>query len=261
MAGVKSALHAVSDIAKSPTSLIPILHVPNALNGELCEDIVAYFRRSDEKTESRFGFSGNVDPGFKRSISVNLDAPMAAEIDGAIAFSLLPAVERVFDYRVTRRLAYKMICYPADQGGFLANHRDNTDHRNLYRRFALSVALNDDWEGEGICFPEYSDEAFKLSVGDAIVLPVSLLHRVGPISSGRRLVLITALYDESGARYRRSVMTNPELLDGIYNDALSSDALSAYSEFAPVSRFSPQYDVLKSLEVISGLGKPESGVE
>ncbi len=178
---ITAALKVGGESGRNSPALIPVLHVPNALSAEFCAELVACYRQSSEKTQRHVGYSGSANVCLKRSVNVNIDNTLAEEIDNRIAFSLLPAIESVFDYRVTRRLAYKVICYDADEAGFLADHRNNMDESGLYRRFALSLALNDDWEGEGICFPEYSDEAFKLGVGDAVVLPVSPLHRVGPV--------------------------------------------------------------------------------
>jgi hypothetical protein len=74
-----------------------------------------------------------------------------------------------------------------------------------------------------------------------LIFPASLLHRVEPIRDGDRFVLLSFLYDKQGLQVRRSAMKNPEVLEGEYRDSISSDLLVAYEQYAPLSRFSPQY--------------------
>jgi len=224
------------------TEMIPVLHIPNALGRDVCDQLVEYHQRSANKVQGRVGLSvSQLDLTLKRVVHVNADPELGRAIDDHLVFSLLPAIERVFDYRVTHRVAYKISSYAARDSGFFAAHRDNSDPGTLFRRFALSLSLNDDWTGGGICFPEYSNQRHKLPKGDAVVFPASLLHRVEPIREGERFVLLSFLYDGQGARARRDAMDNPEVLEGKYKDSISEDLMEAYGQYAPLSRFSPQY--------------------
>jgi predicted 2-oxoglutarate/Fe(II)-dependent dioxygenase YbiX len=221
---------------------VPVLKVPAALPEDFCANLVEHFRQEPRKIQGRAGQSNpRLDPSVKRVVHVNTDPDLGKAIDRLFVFSLLPAIERVFDYRVTHRVAYKISAYSGKDQGFFAAHRDNSDAGTLFRRFALSVCLNDDWEGGGICFPEYTSTPLELATGDALVFPASLMHRVEPIRQGERFVLLSFLYDEKHARDRRASMQNPEILDEKYIDAIDETTLSAYRRFSPASRFSPQY--------------------
>lgn len=224
------------------TPIIPAIRVPSALPGDFCEELVTRYRQSRHKIKGRSGASNpQFDPSLKRVKHVNADPELGHAIDEYLVFSLLPAVERVFDFRVTHRVAYKISAYSAEDKGFIAAHRDNRDAGTLFRRYALSIALNDEWEEGGILFPEYSRNPIKPRTGDALVFPVSLMHSVEPIRRGERIVLLSFLYDEDAAIHRRSQMKSPEILDTTYVDAIDKSLLEDYNQFAPTSRFSPQY--------------------
>lgn len=227
-------------------NVIPVLKVPAALPEDFCNSIVQHYRESEEKIQGRAGLSTpTLDESVKRRMHVNADARLAKAIDRILVFSLLPAIERAFDYRVTYRVSYKIGSYSASQKGFFAAHRDNSDAGTTFRKFALSICLNDDWEGGGISFPEYSPAPLRLDTGDALVFPASLMHKVEPIQQGERFVLLSFMYDRQGAKLRRATMDNASLLDEKYIDAIDDEIVSAYSDFSPVPRFSPQYSRLK----------------
>jgi len=67
------------------------------------------------------------------------------------------------------------------------------------------------------------------------------MHRVEPIQSGERYVLLSFMYDDQGAIDRRASMDNPSILDDKYIDAIDRGMLDSYHAFAPSSRYSPQY--------------------
>jgi predicted 2-oxoglutarate/Fe(II)-dependent dioxygenase YbiX len=227
---------------RAETKMIPVLHIPHALDDDVCDRLVEHHRLSSHKVQGRVGLSApHLDLTLKRRVHVNVDPELGTAIDEHLIFALLPAIERVFDYRVTHRVAYKISSYAAADSGFFTTHRDNSDPGTLFRRFALSLALNDEWSGGGICFPEYSSRPFQLPKGDAMVFPASLLHRVEPILEGERFVLLSFFYDIEGALARRAAMGNPEVLEGTYKDSISADLVAAYEQYAPLSRFSPQY--------------------
>ena len=221
---------------------MPVLKVPSALPKDFCQSLIKWHKESDQKQQGRAGLSApRLDMSIKRVVHVNASRELGQEIDRVLVFSLLPAIERVFDYRVTHRVAYKISAYSAEQKGFFAAHRDNSDTGTTFRRFALSICLNEDWRGGGICFPEYSSAPLHLATGDALVFPTSLMHRVEPIQQGERLVLLSFMYDKEGALSRRAAMENPSILDTKYVDAIDEEILRAYRLFSPNSRFSPQY--------------------
>lgn len=221
----------------------PVLIVRNALSACTCRMLVDHYQQSGHKIEGRVGLSNpRYDPSRKRVNHVNLDAAAGRAVDNSLVYTLLPMIERCFDFRATRRVAYKVSLYDSQDRGFFYPHRDNSDPGTDYRRYALSLALNDDWDGGGLSFPEFGSRQYRLEAGSAIVFPVSLLHQVHPVTSGKRFVLLSFLYAEEGARSRRAAMKDPSLLDSVYPDAIDPGLLRGYDgAFARESRFAPKY--------------------
>lgn len=71
-----------------------------------------------------------------------------------------------------------------------------------HRRFALSIPLNDDFDGGGLAFPEFGRRSYTAAPGSAIVFSCSLLHRLEPVIRGTRYVFLTFLFDEEAERLR-----------------------------------------------------------
>ena len=74
---------------------------------------------------------------------------------------------------------------------FFNAHRDNTTKGTAHRRFAVSLNLNDDFEGGELVFPEFAGVRVSPPAGGAAVFSCSLLHQVLPVTRGRRFVLTT----------------------------------------------------------------------
>jgi predicted 2-oxoglutarate/Fe(II)-dependent dioxygenase YbiX len=71
-----------------------------------------------------------------------------------------------------------------------------------HRRFAVSINLNDDFDGGGVSFPEYSPRPFKPPAGGALVFSCAMMHAVSPMVRGRRLACLPFVYDEAAAAAR-----------------------------------------------------------
>jgi predicted 2-oxoglutarate/Fe(II)-dependent dioxygenase YbiX len=69
-------------------------------------------------------------------------------------------------------------------------------------RFALSVNLNDAFEGGTLSFPEYGPKAYKMPAGTGVVFSCSLLHQVAPVTRGQRYAFLPFLYDDAAATLR-----------------------------------------------------------
>lgn len=120
-----------------------------------------------------------------------------AFIDDRLKRRVFPEVRKAFQYKITRREAYRIGCYEGERGGELHGHRDNTKPNVAHRRFACSVNLNSDqFEGGGIRFPEFNDTEYQPETGAAIVFSSSLLHEPMHVTSGKRYVLLSFIYGE-----------------------------------------------------------------
>ena len=83
-------------------------------------------------------------------------------------------------------------------------HRDNTFQEGLHRRFALTLNLNDDYDGGCLVFPEYGNHLYRPRKGEALVFSCSALHQVTPVTAGRRFVLITFFFGEAEYQARKA---------------------------------------------------------
>jgi hypothetical protein len=67
---------------------------------------------------------------------------------------------------VTRMERYIVSCYAAEDGGHFRAHRDNTTAGTAHRRFAVSINLDDAFDGGEVAFPEYGPRSFKAPPGE-----------------------------------------------------------------------------------------------
>jgi predicted 2-oxoglutarate/Fe(II)-dependent dioxygenase YbiX len=95
-------------------------------------------------------------------------------------------------------------CYAAEEGGHFRAHRDNTTKGTAHRRFAVSLILNDEFEGGEVSFPEYGPRGYKPPAGGAVVFSCSLLHSVSKITGGRRYAFLPFIYDDEAAKIREA---------------------------------------------------------
>ena len=66
-----------------------------------------------------------------------------------------------------------------------------------FRQFALSINLNDDYEGGYLQFPEYNLRRYRPRAGSGVAFSCSLLHEATPVSRGRRYCALTFLHDSA----------------------------------------------------------------
>lgn len=194
----------------------PILVLPRVFEPGFCRHLVdlyeaqggqqsGFMRQVDGRTV------GVMDPGFKVRRDVILsDAGLIAAIQARFLRRVVPEIAKVHQYRATRMERYIVSCYAADEGGHFSAHRDNTTAGTAHRRFAVSINLNDDFEGGEVSFPEYGPRGFKAPAGGAVVFSCSLLHKVSRVTRGRRYAFLPFLYDDAAARIRER---NARLVD------------------------------------------------
>jgi hypothetical protein len=86
------------------------------------------------------------------------------------------------------------------RSGFFSAHRDNLSPTTAHRRFALTLNLNDGYQGGQLRFPEYGPERYRPALGAALVFSCSHLHEVLDVTAGRRFVLLSFLFGEEAPR-------------------------------------------------------------
>ncbi len=105
-----------------------------------------------------------------------------------------------------------MSCYDSQIGGHFSRHRDNVNAGARHRRFAVSINLNNDYDGCDLVFPEFGRRRYRAPHGGAVVFSTGALHEVTPITRGKRYAFLPFLYGEEEARQRQS--NNALLQDG-----------------------------------------------
>ena len=151
---------------------------------------------------------------FKRRLHIHPNPELERRLDDKLAKSVLPEIEKVFYSQVTHRETYKICRYSGENSGKFGKHRDTIDP-HLHRRYAMTLVLNDDYEGGGIAFPEYNSSVLEVPKYGAVIFPGSLFHQVNEIGAGNRYVIISFFFGDAEARekegserYRFTVQRN-----------------------------------------------------
>lgn len=197
----------------------PLLILPGTFEPEFCNRLLGYF---GEGTAAPSGFMDEAngktilrhDQSFKSRSDVQIeDAALRIEALKRIQRRVVPEVRKAFQFEVTRMERYLIARYADSENGKFGAHRDNTTRGTAHRRFAVSVLLNDDYEGGELLFPEYGSPPLRVPAGCAVVFSCSLLHEVKPVRKGQRFVFVPFLYDEAAAAIRTA--NNEFLGEGI----------------------------------------------
>ena len=197
----------------------PILVAPRILEPELCRALIAYFRAGQAEPS---GFMREVDGktvlvsdlAYKSRADVTIeDETLRGAIAAALRDRLTPLIERAWGWKATRVERYIVARYSAAENGRFRPHRDNMTKGTAHRKFAVSINLNDDFDGGDLRFPEYGTRAYRPTIGGAVVFGCRVLHEATPITRGDRYATLPFLYDEEGAAIRaanaRFVETSP----------------------------------------------------
>ncbi|MEC7095496.1 MAG: 2OG-Fe(II) oxygenase [Pseudomonadota bacterium] len=191
----------------SNESPAPVLVINNAIDEALAEDLIDYIDAHQDE-----GFVADKD--FKRRLHIHPAADLEKRLDDKLSKSVLPEIEKVFYSEITHRETYKICKYSGANSGKFGKHRD-TIFPHLHRRYAMTLVLNDDYEGGGIAFPEYNSQVLSVPKYGAVIFPGSLFHQVNEIGSGNRYVIISFFFGEAEAkekegseRYRFKVKRN-----------------------------------------------------
>ncbi len=188
----------------------PILVLPNVFEPALCRHLIGLYE-ADGGTDT--GVMQEVDGKTvevhssrfkKRRDYVIEDQQLIRQLQGRFRRRVNPEIEKVHFFKPTRMERYIVSCYAAEEGGVFVAHRDNTTAGTAHRRFAVSINLNDEFEGGEVSFPEYSPRGFKAPPGGAVVFSCTLLHAVSLVTSGRRYAFLPFLYDDAAARIREA---------------------------------------------------------
>ena len=206
---VLRGLPSVDDSAGVPM-FAPALMVPRVFSFEICDFLVQFYEQQGGVDSGfQFDVAGKTttlsDWRLKRRSDVAVAAPEVRElVRGQIVRRLLPAIEQFFQFRATRMDRYIVACYDSEVGGHFHRHRDNVNAGAQHRRFAVSINLNNNFEGCDLTFPEFGRKTYRPSEGGALVFSCGALHQVTPVTKGRRYAFLAFLYGEEDVEKARS---------------------------------------------------------
>jgi len=202
-----------------PEDWAPVLSVPRVFDRVTCQRLISlydaeggedsgFMREVDGKTVSI------IDHGHKRRSDVTIkDQEFCRALSSRINHCLRPVIQRAFNFDATRMERYIVACYDASVAGHFRAHRDNTTMGTAHRRFAVTINLNDDFDGGELRFPEFGTRTYRPAPGGAIVFGCGLLHEATPVTRGRRYAFLPFLYDDAAAAQREE--NNQYLGEGV----------------------------------------------
>lgn len=185
----------------------PVLVVPNVFDRSFCDRLIDLYETAGGREIGVIEYEGKVveqfDPDFRKRLDWYIsDKGALQRTRYLLERRLLPMVYRAFQFQTTRIERYLVGCYDAVTGGHFRPHRDNVAPMGAHRRFAVTINLNEGYEGGYLRFPEFGDQAYRAAPGDAIVFSCSLLHEVVPVTRGRRHAFLSFFYDEQSQQIR-----------------------------------------------------------
>jgi predicted 2-oxoglutarate/Fe(II)-dependent dioxygenase YbiX/peroxiredoxin len=187
----------------------PVLVIPRIFEPDFCKRLIAYYESQGGRDS---GFMrdvggktvGIVDYSHKRRSDCSIeDEELKRAARERVERRLVPEIRKCFQFHVTRMERYIVCCYEAETGGHFNAHRDDTTFGTAHRRFAVTINLDaEGYEGGDLAFPEFGTRRYRAPTGGAVVFSCSLLHKVWPVTKGKRYAFLPFLYDEAAARLR-----------------------------------------------------------
>ena len=163
---------------------IPYLLIENALDNHLLKKVIDFYNQ--KKVEGKLIAHKH---STKDRLHVHPDAELEKELDHKISRSVLPELRKVFYFDAQYRELYKICSYDAETSGRFHPHRD-TPAPYQHRKYALSLFLNDDYEGGEFVLPEYGLKV-KPKANTAFIFPGISTHQVLPVTKGSRMTIIS----------------------------------------------------------------------
>lgn len=184
----------------------PVLAMPEVLSPADCRMLMELWERENTETgvaTEKSGVGGQeIDHSYKNRRDHQIaDPKIIRMVNDRLARRIVPEVRKAFNYEISRFEHLRIGAYDAGAGYFRA-HRDNTKPATAHRKFALTLCLNEEYEGGHLNFPEYGRQLYRPPAGGAVVFSTSLLHEVMDVTAGRRFALITFFFGEQEYRER-----------------------------------------------------------
>ena len=182
----------------------PVLAIPDILGPDLCRDLIAHFEAGRPEfggmaaIDAQGRHTHKIDVTKKHRYDLELGArdPFLSPVLGGILTRCLPEIKRAFHVEIQHTDRLLLARYD-ETGGYFKRHRDNSAPSVAFRQFALSINLNEDYDGGHVLFPEYNSRRYRPRAGAGVVFSCSLLHEATAVTRGRRYCALTFLHDSA----------------------------------------------------------------
>ncbi len=209
---VLAAVAMLRDAPAARDAIAPALLLPDVFEPEFCARLIAHYhasatRPSGVMTQNAGADASHVvnDGSFKRRHDCNLtDRALIGQTQARIIRRVVPEIRKSFQFEATELDRLILACYDSGDGGRFGAHRDNTVTAAAHRRFAVSINLNDGFDGGELVFPEFGPRRYRPPAGGAVVFSCSLMHAVTPVTRGKRFACLPFVYDEAAAVIKRA---------------------------------------------------------
>ena len=136
--------------------MAPVLVLPRVFEPDFCTQVIGLWKKGDHQdtgVSSRYGNVGVAE--LKRTEDYMVVEPMMQKaISDRLAYRIGPELVKVFAFdREFTFDAHVVLSYSAEGQHFFGAHRDNGAPTTADRAFAVSLNLNDDFEGGELVFP------------------------------------------------------------------------------------------------------------
>ena len=185
----------------------PVLLVPKLFDQALCARAMVAWRDSHGEGETAmperaYAAAAGEKPAnivyysLKKRRDHVADDSFNPELMEIVLTRLAPELRKAFQFRVGGLERFCIGAYEAGRKDYFRPHRDNITEGTRYRRFAVTIGLNDDYEGGGVKFSEFGEDVYKPPAGCALVFSCSLLHEALPVTRGTRFAAFTFLFGQ-----------------------------------------------------------------
>lgn len=181
---------------------VPFVVIENILDNNLFNDLIEYYYKNINKVTISKTKS-------KDREHIQISKHLTDILDNKLSRTVFPEVKKIYNYDIKFREDYKICNYDSNTSGRFHQHRD-TSYPYNHRKFAMSLSLNDNYEGGELYFPEYNVK-LKPQKNTAIIFPGILSHGILDVTKGNRMSLITFFTSKDVESYR---ITN-NFFDGI----------------------------------------------
>lgn len=180
--------------------------VPRVLEPVLCRALIDEWAEDHAEGAIRVRGTGGddsasrvVDQGTKRRLDHLPGAARNRQLTEIVLRRVAPELAKRDQFEAAAVERFCVGGYDALRGDYFRPHRDNATAQTATRRFALTLNLNQDFEGGGLRFPEFSNRIYQTATGGAVLFSCSLLHEAVPVTRGRRFVALTFFYGKGDA--------------------------------------------------------------